>query len=106
VYTFFKSFSPEHMAFVEDYYARAEGDQHYALADGYVVPRHCPHLQADLTRFGSVKNGVLTCALHNWDFELATGRCLTSDDRRLATRPATPEDERAAHPVIPEARPE
>ncbi|MFF7233579.1 Rieske 2Fe-2S domain-containing protein [Streptomyces sioyaensis] len=106
VYTFFKSFSPEHMAFVEDYYAQADGDQHYALADGYVVPRRCPHLQADLTRFGSVKNGVLTCALHNWDFELATGRCLTSDDRTLDARPATPEDERAQHPVIPDARPE
>jgi UDP-MurNAc hydroxylase len=25
--------------------------------------------------------------LHGWQFELATGRCLTSDDRRLFAEP-------------------
>jgi UDP-MurNAc hydroxylase len=38
----------------------------------------CPHLQADLSKFGSVDGDVLTCTLHNWTFNLATGRCLTS----------------------------
>jgi UDP-MurNAc hydroxylase len=52
-------------------------------AGGYSIQRRCPHLKADLTRFGSVEDGILTCAMHGWRFELATGRCLTSDDRRL-----------------------
>ncbi len=34
---------------------------------------------------------MLTCTMHGWQFELATGRCLTSDDRRLyAERVAEP----------------
>jgi UDP-MurNAc hydroxylase len=52
-------------------------------AGGYRIQRRCPHLKADLTRFGSVEDGVLTCAMHGWQFDLATGRCLTSDDRTI-----------------------
>jgi nitrite reductase/ring-hydroxylating ferredoxin subunit len=29
---------------------------------------------------------VLTCTLHGWQFELESGRCLTSDDRHLYTQ--------------------
>ena len=50
------------------------------------MQRRCPHLKADLTRFGVVEDGILTCTLHGWQFELATGRCLTSDDRHLYTQ--------------------
>ena len=42
------------------------------------MQRRCPHLRADLAKFGGVEDGVLTCALHGWRFDLATGRCLTS----------------------------
>ncbi len=52
------------------------------------MQRRCPHLKADLTRFAKVEDGVLTCTMHGWQFELATGRCLTSDDRRLHAVPA------------------
>jgi UDP-MurNAc hydroxylase len=41
---------------------------------------------------------VLTCQLHGWEFELATGRCLTSDDRKLLSRPCRTED--AGYPQI------
>jgi len=92
VYTFFKSLSQARMAYVEGYYAESAGVEEYALADGHVVQRHCPHLKADLVRFGTVADGVLTCRLHGWEFELATGRCLTSDDRKLAVRPQEPLD--------------
>jgi UDP-MurNAc hydroxylase len=104
VYSFFKSLSVEHMTFVEGYYAESAGVEDYALADGHVVQRHCPHLKADLTRFGTVRDGVLTCALHGWEFDIDNGRCLTSDDRRLVTRPASPDgadDEQ--YPRIPKA---
>jgi UDP-MurNAc hydroxylase len=43
------------------------------------VQRRCPHLKADLSRFGTVCDGVLECAMHGWRFELASGRCLTAD---------------------------
>ncbi|HEY3870347.1 MAG TPA: Rieske 2Fe-2S domain-containing protein [Actinocrinis sp.] len=93
IYTFFKSLSVERMTYVEGYYAESSGVEDYVRADGYVIQRHCPHLKADLVRFGSVKDGVLHCQLHGWEFELATGRCLTSDDRKLVSRPCrTPED--------------
>jgi len=87
IYTFFKSLSVERMTYVEGYYAESSGVEDYARIDGYVVQRHCPHLKADLVRFGTVSDGVLTCQLHGWEFELATGRCLTSDDRKLLSRP-------------------
>ena len=32
---------------------------------------------------GEIEGGVLTCSLHHWQFELETGRCLTSADRHL-----------------------
>jgi UDP-MurNAc hydroxylase len=91
IYTFFKSLSVERMTYVEGYYAESSGVEDYARVDGYVVQRHCPHLKADLVRFGTVRDGVLTCHLHGWEFELATGRCLTSDDRKLLSRPCRTE---------------
>ena len=54
--------------------------------DGYLIQRRCPHLRADLERFGEVENGILTCTLHGWQYELATGKCLTSDDRKLYSK--------------------
>ena len=91
VYNFFKSLSEERMV-------RAEAEARYRLApppeveeielDGYVMERWCPHRQADLTVFGEICDGVLTCHLHGWQFDLATGRCLTAEDRHLRVRPA------------------
>ena len=58
--------------------------------DGWRIERWCPHRQADLTRFGEIDDGVLTCSLHHWRFDLATGDCLTSDDRHLRCSRVTP----------------
>jgi UDP-MurNAc hydroxylase len=44
-------------------------------------------MKADLTRFAVIEDGVLTCRLHNWQFELATGRCLTSNGHTLYAKP-------------------
>lgn len=88
VYTFFKSLSPERMRHVESFYAgHSPVDDLWRCGD-YLVQRRCPHRQADLSRFATVEDGILTCHMHGWSFELATGRCLTSDDRRLYVRPA------------------
>ena len=71
---------------------RQATEQHVLRGDGYRVQRRCPHLKADLTRFGDIEDGVLTCTLHGWQFELATGRCLTSDDRHLYAVPLATEN--------------
>ena len=91
VYNFFKSLSSERIV-------RAEAEARYRLAPppeveeielgGYVMERWCPHRQADLCIFGDVGDGVLTCHLHGWQFDLETGRCLTAEDRHLRVRPA------------------
>jgi UDP-MurNAc hydroxylase len=84
VMTFFKALSPERIAYVEECYR----EQRHRIGDdferdGWRIERWCPHRQADLSRFGEIEDGILTCSLHHWQFELATGRCLTSDDKHL-----------------------
>jgi UDP-MurNAc hydroxylase len=87
VYNFFKCLSHERLQYLEGYYAEATGVEETWECAGYRVQRRCPHMKADLTEFAQVADGVLTCTMHGWQFELATGRCLTSDDLRLRTEP-------------------
>ena len=94
LYNFFKSLSPERMARAEAEAAAKHAARHQPAEeielDGYVMERYCPHRRADLSVFGSVDDGVLTCAMHGWQFDLETGACLTADDRRLRVRRAEP----------------
>lgn len=92
VYTFFKCLSVERMAYCEGYYASlAEPVDEMFRCGDYLVQKRCPHLRADLERFGTVEGGVLECKVHHWRFELETGKCLTSDDEEhhLRTEPVT-----------------
>jgi len=70
--------------YVEGWYASQliEEDEDIEL-EGWVVQRRCPHLQADLTRFGSVEGDILSCALHGWQFNLESGKCLTSAGHQI-----------------------
>lgn len=86
LYSFFKLLSPERVQYAEGYYAEQRGDEQLFELEGHMIQRRCPHLKADLTRFGEVDDGILTCTLHGWQFEIATGRCLTSDDARLFSK--------------------
>jgi UDP-MurNAc hydroxylase len=92
VMTFFKALSPERIAFVERCHraARRRTDEFFER-DGWRIERWCPHRQADLSRFGEIEDGVLTCSLHHWRFDLETGRCLTSDDRHLRCERVAPD---------------
>lgn len=98
VFSFFKCLGPERMAYLEASLAptrrpvtrrlteeekAAEGET-WRCGD-YLVQRRCPHLGGDLARFGEAERGVLTCTLHGWRFDLATGRCLTADRFHLQT---------------------
>jgi UDP-MurNAc hydroxylase len=96
VYNFFKGLTPERLQYLEGIYAETAPTHELWECDGYLVQRRCPHFKADLTRFGTVENGVLTCSMHGWQFELATGRCLTSDDRKLYTKPLAAADDAEA----------
>ena len=87
VYNFFKVLSPERMQYSEAYYSQSAPVRQLWECGNFMVQRSCPHLKADLTRFGEEKDGILTCTLHGWQFDLATGKCLTSDENRLYTRP-------------------
>ncbi|MGH3871729.1 MAG: Rieske 2Fe-2S domain-containing protein [Pseudonocardiaceae bacterium] len=86
VYIFFKCLSEERIDYVENWYDEQNDDGQDIELDGWHVQRRCPHLRADLSKFGSIDNGVLTCALHGWRFDLATGRCLTSAGHEIRAR--------------------
>jgi UDP-MurNAc hydroxylase len=73
-------------------------DERIAIhADGrvYFVSRYCPHAGNDLLETGEVlPGGVLRCLAHHYEFDLATGRCLTGScdplqvETAADTRPA------------------
>jgi len=83
VYNFFKCLTPERLQYAEGYYSEKTAVQQLWESHGYRIQRRCPHLKADLARFAKIENGVLTCTMHGWQFELATGRCLTSEGHPL-----------------------
>jgi UDP-MurNAc hydroxylase len=100
IYTFFKCLAPDRIMYAEGWYADQKHDEGDIRLGDWMVQRRCPHLRGDLSRFGSVEGTTLTCAMHGWQFDLPTGRCLTSDapGHDLRSRPVSQEDE-AARPV-------
>jgi UDP-MurNAc hydroxylase len=103
VYNFFKCLTMERLQYAEGFYVERNPVEQFFEVDGYRIQRRCPHLKADLTKFGTIENGVLTCSLHGWQFELATGRCLTSDDRRLYSKRLDELDAEGQEPAPDEA---
>ena len=91
VYTFFKSLAPERMAYAERWYEAQESDADvtWVDVDGWTVEHRCPHQKASLARTGSVCDGVLTCALHGFRYELPSGRCLDAEGVYLKVRGRT-----------------
>jgi UDP-MurNAc hydroxylase len=85
VYNFFKGLSSERLQYAEGYYSEQSPIQELWRCGDYLIQQRCPHLKADLERFAEVKGDILTCTMHGWQFQLSTGRCLTSDDRHLYT---------------------
>jgi UDP-MurNAc hydroxylase len=78
VYTFFKCLAPDRLMYAEGWYADQKQDEGDIRLGDWVVQRRCPHLGGDLSRFGTIDGTTLTCAMHGWQFDLATGKCLTS----------------------------
>jgi UDP-MurNAc hydroxylase len=88
VYAFFKCLSEERLQYAEGWYAEQKPDAEDVRLGDWVVQRRCPHLKADLTRFGIVEGSTLTCQLHGWKFDLASGKCLTSVGHEIRSSPA------------------
>lgn len=80
VMTFFKALDVEKIDYVERRLAATHSRDQFFERDGWRVERWCPHRQADLAEYGSIDGTTLTCSLHHWQFDLETGRCLTSND--------------------------
>ncbi len=99
IYTFFKCLSRDRIEYVENWYAEQSDVTEDARLGDWVVQRRCPHLRADLTKTGRIENGVLTCSLHDWSWDLATGRCLTTQGHPI--RAAEVEDELHRAAAVP-----
>lgn len=50
--------------------------------DIHAIESECKHMRASLAT-GKVENGKLKCRWHGWEYELATGKCLTVDKFKL-----------------------
>lgn len=92
LYNFLRCLSPERIQYAESYYAKKTAIDQLWESDGYRIQRRCPHMKADLKRFAKIENGILTCGLHGWQYELATGRCLTAEGYRLYVQPIAKEE--------------
>ena len=92
VYTWFKCLDLERLQYAEGFYAEKAKAEGTFVLDGWDIQRRCPHMKADLTRFATIDGGVLTCSLHGWQYELESGRCLTSDGHELTARQLSGEE--------------
>ncbi len=45
----------------------------------------CRHMRANLAA-GKIQNGVVTCFMHNWTYEIRTGKCLSNQGMDTLTR--------------------
>ena len=93
VYTFFKCLSEERLNYTEGWFLEADETTATETIElgGWEVQRRCPHLKADLSRFGRVEDGVLTCQMHGWKWDLADGKCLTSVSHDIRSAPIGPD---------------
>lgn len=97
--TFLKCLSRDRIEYVENWYAEQSDVSEEAQIDDWVVQRRCPHLRADLTKTGRIKDGVLTCSLHDWSWDLRSGQCLTTHGHPIRAQRAADGSERAAGTV-------
>lgn len=83
LYTFFKCLTDERIAYADGWFAETHDNSASIMLDGWEIQRRCPHLKADLSKFGVVEGNTLTCNLHGWQWRLDDGRCLTAKGHQL-----------------------
>lgn len=83
LYTFFKCLTDERIVYADGWFAESHDDSSSITLDGWEIQRRCPHMKADLSKFGVVENTTLTCNQHGWQWDLKTGKCLTARGHEL-----------------------
>lgn len=104
LYTFFKCLVPERLEYAEGWYAEKENDDSETVIDGWAMQSRCPHMKAELAHFGVVEGTTLTCRMHGWQWDLTSGRCLTSAGHELRCHPADAADTPDVAPEKPARR--
>ncbi|MCC6572769.1 MAG: Rieske 2Fe-2S domain-containing protein [Planctomycetes bacterium] len=66
---------------------RSEDGRYLALfnvgGEFHLCEDRCPHMDSPI-HDGTIVRGVVTCMWHMWQFDIASGQCLISDNIRLA----------------------
>lgn len=80
---------------VERYETERDPDDTVRLAERcaegtreWEVSRYCPHAGEDLAHGAVIRDGVLRCLAHNFEFDLGTGECLNARCDPLVSRRA------------------
>ena len=73
LYTFFKCLTDERIAYADGWFAESHDDSASITMDGWEIQRRCPHLKADLSKFG-VDRGV--------DVDLQSARLAVEPEQR------------------------
>jgi nitrite reductase (NADH) small subunit len=60
--------------------------------DFFAIDNACPHRRGPLVE-GAVENGMVTCPLHAWQFNLKTGECPMIPDMQQTVYPVRIEGE-------------
>lgn len=68
-----------------------------------VIDNACPHSSGNLSA-GHVTDGIITCPLHEWKFDLQTGVCIHSDQARVRRYPAEVRADGFVWVDLPDAR--
>ena len=71
IYAFFKCLNEERLNYAEGWFAEQSTVEEDTTLDGWVMQARCPHLKADLNRFGKIEDGVLTCQMHGWKWRIS-----------------------------------
>ncbi|MBS9535203.1 MBL fold metallo-hydrolase [Mycobacterium sp. M1] len=83
LYTFFKCLTEDRIVYADGWFGESHDDSATITLDGWQIQRRCPHMKADLSKFGVINDGTLTCNQHGWQWDLESGRCLTAKGHPL-----------------------
>ncbi len=83
LYTFFKCLIDERLEYAEGWFAERGDDDSETVLGDWAMQARCPHLKAELAHFGVVEGTTLTCRMHGWQWDLTSGKCLTSRGHEL-----------------------
>ena len=83
LYTFFKCLTEDRIVYADGWFGETHDDTATITLGGWEIQRRCPHMKADLSKFGVIDGTTLTCNQHGWQWDLQTGRCLTARGHEL-----------------------